>query len=485
IQISLIFLPIASAQFDFDQCNITKGCWFHPPNCISTATCLSGVEWEVRPAGVLFTMHSFVTDLDTTRPTWMAVGLSLNQRMDDDTVLECIRRADGDGRVQMSFNDETHNTVLHQASASLISEQAVTFQDGLLTCTASLSFTGRDQLAVTEQFKVHDLSIRPYYLLFARGSADPYSLQKDIHSTNDGPTFPWITEDTVSFCVENCTLLGVSPSEPILVTQMHQTRMERYWRYRVAVMHGVAMLLGWWVLGSNGIIIARYFKPLFPRRKLLGTAVWFQFHRDMMITGLLLEVAAVICIFWQAGWVWYECSYECSSDDFAKKMHAITGVFGTSLAVIQPFLAILRPSPDSNVRPIFNWAHWLIGMTAWCFASATFVMALPLGKTGLNRVYGHVPNYIMGGYIITFCLTNVILEMIATTYSSTPLRSQKIGPSGMSMSIINGPSAESNLAEPKRTSARLFIFGVHLVISLAVAITITVMLVRIMYSHSP
>lgn len=24
------------------------------------------------------------------------------------------------------------------------------------------------------------------------------ALEKDIHSTNDGPTFPWITEDTVS-----------------------------------------------------------------------------------------------------------------------------------------------------------------------------------------------------------------------------------------------------------------------------------------------
>ncbi|KAF8360206.1 hypothetical protein PRIPAC_87129 [Pristionchus pacificus] len=469
ILISLIFLPSVTAQFDFDQCNVTKGCWFHPPNCMSTATCLSGVEWEVRPAGVLFTLRSFVTDLGTTRPTWIAVGLSLNQRMDDDTVLECVRRADGDGIVRMSFNDETHNSVLHQASASLLSEQAVTFQDGLFTCSASLSLAGRDQLAASEQFKVHDLNVRPYYLLFARGTADPYSLEKDIHSTNDGPTFPWITEDTVSFCIDNCTLLGVSPSEPILVTQMHQTRMERYWRYRVAVMHGVAMLLGWWVLGSNGIIIARYFKPLFPRRKLLGTAVWFQFHRDMMITGLLLEIAAVICIFWQAGWVWYECSYECTSDDFAKKMHAITGVFGTALAVIQLFLAVLRPAPDSNARPIFNWAHWLIGMTAWC----------------LNRVYGHVPNYIMGGYIITFCLTNIILEMIATTYSSTPVRAHKIGPSGMAMSILNGPTTESNVAEPKRTSARLFIFGVHLIISLAVAITITVMLVRIMYSHSP
>lgn len=39
---------------------------------------------------------------------------------------------------------------------------------------------------------------------------------------------------------------------------------------------GVALIVAWWVLGSSAILIARYFKPLFPRKKLLGTAVWFQ-----------------------------------------------------------------------------------------------------------------------------------------------------------------------------------------------------------------
>ncbi|GMT14648.1 hypothetical protein PFISCL1PPCAC_5945, partial [Pristionchus fissidentatus] len=469
LKISLIFLPLVNSQFNFEQCNVTKGCWFHPPNCMSSSSCLSGVEWEVRPAGVLFTLHSFVTDLSATSPHWIAVGLSLNQRMDDDTVLECVRRADGDSRVRLSFNDETHNAVLPQASASLLTEQAVTFQDGLLTCSASLSFTGRDQLAASEQFKIHDMNTRPYFLLFARGTADPFSLEKNIHNTNDGPTFPWMTENMVSFCVDNCSLMGISPSEPILVTQMFQTRVERYWKYRIAVMHGVAMLIGWWVLGSNGILMARYFKPLFPRRKLLGTAVWFQFHRDMMIVGLLLELAAILAIFGQAGWVWFECSYECSSDDFAKKMHAITGVFGVALAVIQPFIAFVRPSPDSNVRPYFNWIHWFVGMTAWC----------------LNRVYGHVPNYIMGGYIIVFFLTNVLLEILSTVNTNSQRRAHKIGPSGMAMATINGPSTESNSSQPKRTTARLIVFGIHLIVSLGVAITITIMLVRILFSHSP
>ncbi|VDM80970.1 unnamed protein product, partial [Strongylus vulgaris] len=121
-----------------------------------------------------------------------------------------------------------------------------------------------------------------------------------------------------------------------------QSKVERYWRYRIAVLHGVALIFAWWVLGSSAILIARFFKPLFPRKKLLGTAVWFQLHRDLNVIALILEVLAVFFIFWQASWVWYECSYKCTLEDFSKKMHAITGMIAMVLALSQPFLAMLR-----------------------------------------------------------------------------------------------------------------------------------------------
>ena len=73
-------------------------------------------------------------------------------------------------------------------------------------------------------------------------------------------------------------------------------------------------MTAWWILGSSAILIARYFKPLFPRQKLCGTAVWFQLHRDLNVIALVLQLLAVIFIYYQAGWVWYECSYLCTSD---------------------------------------------------------------------------------------------------------------------------------------------------------------------------
>lgn len=159
-------------------------------------------------------------------------------------------------------------------------------------------------------------------------------------------------------------------------------------------------MTAWWILGSSAILIARYFKPLFPRQKLCGTAVWFQLHRDLNIIALVLQILAVIFIYYQAGWVWYECSYLCTSDvsnllgkyfipsviqDFSKKMHAITGFFATCLALSQPIFAFFRPSPHSKYRIFFNWLHWFVGMAAWSFASKITLVIIKQPRTQAQR----------------------------------------------------------------------------------------------------
>ena len=37
--------------------------------------------------------------------------------------------------------------------------------------------------------------------------------------------------------------------------------------------------------------------------------------------------------------------------------HAAVGLASCCLAFVQPFMAFLRPAPDSGKRWIFNWAH--------------------------------------------------------------------------------------------------------------------------------
>uniref|UniRef100_A0A8R1DKC0 ascorbate ferrireductase (transmembrane) n=1 Tax=Caenorhabditis japonica TaxID=281687 RepID=A0A8R1DKC0_CAEJA len=333
---------------------------------------------------------------------------------------------------------------------------------------------------------VHDLEMGAYHLLFARGSANKYTLEKDIHSTNDGTQFPWMSDQQVSFCRTNC-------SSPNLyhIGQMRQTyNVSRYWRYRIAVWHGILLMFAWWVLCSTAILISRYFKPLFPRNKLLGTAVWFQLHRDMMILSVIIQVICVIFIFYQAGWVWYQCSYMCTSDDFAKKMHAITGFTATVLALLQPIFGFLRPSPTSSIRPFFNWGHWFLGMFSWSVASATIILALPMGKTGLNRLYGHAPNWIVLAYILFFIACNLVLEIITITSNRNKIEGIQphrftVGPMGMALANVNTPIKDAPVEIPKRTKARVAVVVAHLIVSMGVTIAFAVMLFKALWSHSP
>ncbi|KAJ1347384.1 hypothetical protein KIN20_002422 [Parelaphostrongylus tenuis] len=125
--------------FSFEECNVTQSCWFHPPGCeANTRECISGVRWSMEPDGIRIQLQTYVNDLDTTRPYYASLGFSYNQRMDDDTVVECVQPAGGTGKVQVSFNDETHNYVLPQASSVLLEGGSSMLEDGLLTCDMKL-----------------------------------------------------------------------------------------------------------------------------------------------------------------------------------------------------------------------------------------------------------------------------------------------------------------------------------------------------------
>ncbi|CAD6192290.1 unnamed protein product [Caenorhabditis auriculariae] len=474
----------------FSECNVTRSCWHQPPACAENnqGVCMSGVEWQILPEGVLIEIEAQTSDLDQTRPFYAAVGFSYNQRMDDDTVFECVVTQTGTGQVQLSFNDESFNHVLPQASSVMVTDGSTSFVDGVLTCSGKILLDNKHLVAKTQQFMVlfTILKNQPHYLLFARGNADPFTLEKDIHSTNDGSQFPWMSDEMVRIC-RNC-----SDHDLYHVTRMRQTyHVERYWRYRIAVWHGILMMFAWWVLASTAILIARYFKPLFPRTKLLGTAVWFQFHRDMMVASVVIQVICIFFIFYQAGWIWYQCSYLCTSDDFAKKMHAITGFTATVLAVMQPIGAALRPAPSSENRIWFSWGHWLFGMFAWCLATATIVLSLPIGKTGLNRVFGHLPNWIVLGYILFFVGCMLLLEILTSPRSGEKAESGiqphrfTVGPTGMALANLNTPIRDAPIPEPKQTKLRVLIVLLHVVVSLCVVITFAVMLFKNLYSHSP
>ena len=49
------------------------------------------------------------------------------------------------------------------------------------------------------------------------------------------------------------------------------------------------------------------------------------------------------------------------SETISSNPHAIIGFVTVGLCFIQPFLALVRCSPNHHLRPLFNWVHWFIG----------------------------------------------------------------------------------------------------------------------------
>lgn len=187
-------------------------------------------------------------------------------------------------------------------------------------------------------------------------------MQKIMHSLDDGDLYVYVSYDKVQLTNPEFKVLNSSHQYPL--------NIPRHIQYQLVQAHGILMYFGWWVFGSLGIIISRYGKPLFPGKMLFGRKVWYQFHRDLFLIGLVLQVAGFVLVWVQNGGHWKgDCTYTCVYEDYALRLHTLLGIICTGFALMQPFMAWVRPKARSDNRSIFNWAHWFFGMASWILAS--------------------------------------------------------------------------------------------------------------------
>ncbi|CAF3130235.1 unnamed protein product [Rotaria sp. Silwood2] len=132
--------------------------------------------------------------------------------------------------------------------------------------------------------------------------------------------------------------------------------------------HGIIMLFIWMLFVPTGILIARYFRPSWPKRRLCATPVWFVIHQVVMVFAATMTLIAftLILIFKRGTWVSQSLSRE-----FA---HSIMGLLVISTAIIQPVMAAVRCHPDHQRRFIFNHAHRIVGIGAWILSIATIFL---------------------------------------------------------------------------------------------------------------
>uniref|UniRef100_A0A0B7BD10 Cytochrome b561 domain-containing protein n=1 Tax=Arion vulgaris TaxID=1028688 RepID=A0A0B7BD10_9EUPU len=144
-------------------------------------------------------------------------------------------------------------------------------------------------------------------------------------------------------------------------------------RYSLAKAHGCLMILAWIFFASIGLLLTKYYKPMWPNNRMFDHKYWFLGHFNCMATMFIITIIAIILIFVEAG------GYS-QAPDLPQKAHPILGIIILICIIINPILALIRPSEESKCRPVFNWFHWAFGTIANVLAIPQIFIGMDFGK---------------------------------------------------------------------------------------------------------
>ena len=194
----------------------------------------------------------------------------------------------------------------------------------------------------------------------------------------------------------------LSTADPVslsLITSLSGGRGDILFR-----VHGLLMLVAWVGCAGAGKMIARYFKKTWRGSQVMGKDVWFVLHRLLMSLVVILSIAAVILIL-------VEVQVDPLDMEALKiNPHPVIGLICLILTVIQPIMAMFRPHPGTSNRPLFNWAHWLVGNSAHIFAIVALFLAGSLAKTNLAGTVWW--SWLLLAYIIFHVMVHLVMSLV-------------------------------------------------------------------------
>ncbi|XP_073346816.1 putative ferric-chelate reductase 1 isoform X3 [Pagrus major] len=303
---------------------------------------------------------SVVFELSGPAEGYVSFALSWDTWMGNDDVYMCVK--DGD-RVSVSAAFVSGRTHPEDESQSGLSSVSWRLADGAIQCR----FRRPVKLANQEAAR-YDLA-QEYFVFGASGHAEHGSVWK--HSRQ-----PLISTQRKLITGPPEVLTG--SRGPIIMK-----------------MHGALMLVAWMLTGSVGTFIASFYKPDWPNHSLLGQKIWFQVHRGLMVLTVTLTIVA-FCLpfFYRKGWSKHA------------GVHPYLGCCVLALSLIQPIMAVIRPSPDSHRRYIFNWAHWGVGSVTEIIAVAAMFLGTSQSSLLLPQP---LATHVLIGYVTWLASFRVLL----------------------------------------------------------------------------
>ncbi|XP_047539509.1 putative ferric-chelate reductase 1 homolog isoform X1 [Vanessa atalanta] len=345
----------------YQGCEDTKLCFGIPQNCIPNGNCKVIVAIFVAGDTYTFEIQGI------NNPKYVATGLSLDNKMGDDSAMECVRN--DNGRINL-FTSWTYPKVEPYVRRSDSPQDIVqllesSMIDGKLYCKFK-----RDTVS-TVKGQTFDLANNMYNLMVLAGDS-----MKDA----DRVGFHNVGYESTGAALRLSAPGAAAGASRVLLR-----------------LHGCCMLAAWLGAASLGIVLARYFKKTWVGKTLGGKDIWFAYHRILMVLTWVLTMAGFILILIDVG------GWQTTGDN----PHAITGIVTVVLCFIQPIGAFFRPHPGTKHRPLFNWLHWLVGNSAHILGIATIFLAVYLQKAQLPPW----SVFILAAYVVFHVLAHIVLSL--------------------------------------------------------------------------
>ncbi|RVE45028.1 hypothetical protein evm_010346 [Chilo suppressalis] len=345
----------------YQGCDDTKLCFGVPQNCVQQGNCKAIVA--VLVIGDIYTFEIQGTD----NPKYVAAALSNDNKMGDDSAMECVRNDNGRVSLFTSWTYPKSEPYVRRSDSpqDIVQLKDFTLINGKLYC----KFT-RDTVSVVRG-QTFDLANNKYNLMVVSGDSMKDAERVGFHS-----------------------LAYESTGQPLALASVGPTTGASKLLLKL---HGSFMIAAWIGSASIGILLARYFRQVWVGRQLGGKDIWFAYHRILMVLTWLLTVCGFIIILVEVG------GWSTTGDN----PHAITGIITVVLCFIQPIGAYFRPHPGTKKRPIFNWLHWLVGNSAHILGIVTIFLAVYLQKAELPSW----SVYIMAAFVVFHVIMHIVLSL--------------------------------------------------------------------------
>ncbi|CAG5120623.1 unnamed protein product, partial [Candidula unifasciata] len=330
-----------TAPINTDECGNTKGCFREPPGCIEPQ-CLYILTWRSEAATIDFELGGLA---DSSIDRYVAVGLSEDKYMGDDTVLTCAHNSEtGRTEIFLSYNtaDPKNNIPVPKYDVN--------------------PSTGGH----------YDTSLYPV-IVSEEGSYDNGRLRCRFRINRDLDTkkrrrITRFIQRRHGLSVEELPLASANRIDFTYFSNSHGRAT-----YSLAKAHGCLMILAWIFFASIGLLLTKYYKPMWPESRMFDQKYWFLGHFNCMATMFIITIIAIILIFVEAG------GYS-QAPDLPQKAHPILGIIIFICIIINPILALIRPSEENKCRPVFNWFHWAFGTIANVLAIPQIFIGMDFGK---------------------------------------------------------------------------------------------------------